>query len=167
MSKTKKYTFTQNKKYYDSLDKKRISVGTLLFNRQGELLIVKPSYKNNWILVGGTVDKGESPSKAAKREIKEETTLAIKNLQLVSIEYKKQDVYLNEALFFLFYGGLLTQKQVAKIKLPANELLEFKFVPVSRAVQILSDTAGSKLPHCLKAIKNKTIAYHENGKLIK
>ncbi|MBU1203146.1 NUDIX hydrolase [Patescibacteria group bacterium] len=160
----KKYTYQQNKKYYNSLDKKRISVGTLFFDSQDKLLLVKPTYKDHWVLVGGTVDKNESPLTAAIRETKEELDLTVKNLRLISVEYKKFDIYKNEALFFLFYGGRLSTKQINKIKLPYSELLDFKFVNINSAKKLLSLTMGSKLNACSKAIKNKTIAYHENGK---
>lgn len=163
----KKYTLEEQKKYYASLDKKRISVGALYFNSKGELLIVKPNYKDHWIVVGGTVDKDESPLEAIIRETTEETSLYIKNLRLVSVEYRQLGSYQNEALFFLFYGGKLSKKQIKQINLPADELDEFKFVPIPEAVELLSDTAGHKLALCLEAIKNKTVIYHENRKLIK
>ncbi len=160
----KKYTFAQHKKYYDTLPKKRISAGVLFFNHKKELLIVKPSYKDNWILVGGTVDKNESPEQAARREVKEETSLSIGKLRLLDIEYKKFDTYRNEALYFLFYGGRLSARQIARIKLPKNELTEFRFVSVNLAKKLLSKTAGNKLDGCLKAIKNQKIIYRENGR---
>lgn len=159
----KKFSYQQNKKYYDSLDKKRVSVGTLFFDKAGKLLIVKPTYKNNWILVGGTVDKNESPMQAALRETKEELNLKVKNLKLLSIEYKKFDTYKNEALFFLFYGGHLSAKEISQIKLPADELENYQFVAIAKAKKLLSLTAGSKLADCMKAIKSKKIVYHENG----
>lgn len=38
----------------------------------GRLLVVKPTYKPGWELPGGSVEDGESPGRAAVREIAEE-----------------------------------------------------------------------------------------------
>lgn len=162
-----KYTLAENKKYYAKLPKKRISVGALFFNNKNELLIVEPNYKNNWLIVGGTVDKNESPYTAIKREIKEEIGLTPKNLKLVCVEYKTHQDYRIEAIYFLFYGGVLKQKQIDSIKIQKSELEKYKFINIKEAIKILSTTTGDKLPYCIEAIKNKKLIYLENGKTIK
>ncbi|WP_431949683.1 NUDIX domain-containing protein [Nocardia lijiangensis] len=43
--------------------------------RKGRVLLAQPSYKPEWIFVGGTVDAGESPRTALERELAEELRL--------------------------------------------------------------------------------------------
>jgi 8-oxo-dGTP pyrophosphatase MutT (NUDIX family) len=41
-------------------------------DRQGRVLLVNPSYKENWDLPGGAVEAEESPHAACRREVAEE-----------------------------------------------------------------------------------------------
>ncbi|MFA6466485.1 MAG: NUDIX hydrolase [Patescibacteria group bacterium] len=161
----KKYTRAQNIKYYAKLPRKRVSVGALFFNNKNQLLIVKPNYKDNWLLVGGSVEKQESPYQGIKREVKEEIGINFKP-RPICIEYQLKKNFQSETIYILFYGGVLNQKQINAIKLQKSELEEYKFISPKLAIKVLSKTAGPRIPHCLKAIKNKQIVYLENGKLI-
>jgi ADP-ribose pyrophosphatase YjhB (NUDIX family) len=43
----------------------------------GEVLLVRLSYRNSWGLPGGLLKRGESPEQAALREVKEESSLEV------------------------------------------------------------------------------------------
>ena len=43
----------------------------------GDVLLVRLSYRNSWGLPGGLLKRGETPQQAARREVKEESTLAV------------------------------------------------------------------------------------------
>ncbi|MGH3701702.1 MAG: NUDIX domain-containing protein [Pseudonocardiaceae bacterium] len=61
--------------FYDSLPRKLIAAAILLFNVEGQVLLVEPTYKPHWDLPGGVVEADESPRAAAHREIAEELSL--------------------------------------------------------------------------------------------
>lgn len=65
-----------------------LGVKVLVINEDGQVLLLKRSDKvtrpGGWDFPGGGVDMGESPDEAARREIKEETSLTVHKLQLVS-----------------------------------------------------------------------------------
>ena len=150
--------------YYQSLPKKRSGSSVLFFNEQGELLIVKPSYREGWLPVGGTVDENESPSETAQRETKEEIGLDLdeSNFELVSICYVSPKLPRTEALQFTFSGGILSTEQIFQIKLPNDELELFKFVTVEEAKKMLSPRLSDKLDIYLDATRNKKIVYLES-----
>jgi len=151
------------KTFYQSLPRKRISAGALFFNEKKELLIVKPSYKDHWSVPGGVVDENESPKEACIREVKEEINLDIKNPRFIGVDYKPARGQRNESLQFVFYGGILTQNQIDKIKLRSGEISEYKFVKAEEAIPLLSKGFQKRMPKCLEAIKNNTGIYSEEG----
>ena len=53
----------------------RVAAGVLVYDDQGRILMVKPTYKNGWDIPGGYVEPDESPAKAAERELVEELGL--------------------------------------------------------------------------------------------
>jgi ADP-ribose pyrophosphatase YjhB (NUDIX family) len=150
------------KKYLEALPKKRMAAGVMFFNQNGELLILKPIYKDGWTIPGGIVDQDESPRECCQREIKEEISLDIKELAFVCVDYKHKQGY-SESLQFMFYGGILREEQIEKIKLDRKELSEFKFVSVREAVEILSPNLRKRILDCRETIKNKKAIYLENG----
>ena len=44
---------------------------------EGRILVVRPTYSNEWMLPGGRVERGETPHGAAVREAREETGLDV------------------------------------------------------------------------------------------
>lgn len=81
------------KKGSNRADKKKIgfSQKAFVFNRNGKFLTMRrthtaPSGPLSWDLPGGVVDYGEKPVAAIRREIKEETGLAVKNLIPFDVE---------------------------------------------------------------------------------
>jgi len=139
-----------------------MGVGALLFNPQGELLIVKTSYKNYWSTPGGAVDKDESPRAACIREVKEEVGVDVGRLRLVSMDYCSKHDEKDESLQMIFDGGVLTETQISGIRLAEGEIDAHQFVSIGRAQELLGPRQSKWLPLCLDAIKNNTFAYLED-----
>lgn len=155
---TKKFT---DEEYAARLPKKQVGTAVLFFNGQGELLIVKPDYREGWLVPGGTTDENESPLHCAVRETQEEIGLEIRDLQLVGVYYgPKKGVY-TDSLKFVFFGGVLDENQISGIKLQTEELEKYAFMSPQEAVPLLSSSLQKSVPVCLEAIKNKTVAYVE------
>ncbi|MDD5527547.1 MAG: NUDIX hydrolase [Patescibacteria group bacterium] len=109
---------------------KGIIVHSLIIN-QGKILILKRAkqedpLKNHWDFPGGTLEDGEQPILGAKREIREETGLVVKDLQLFycvsNIDAKKKKQFIT----LIFLGK--TKANPKKIKLSKREHGEFKWI---------------------------------------
>ena len=131
--------------YLASLPKKRMAAGALIRDEYGNILIVKPIYRADWLIPGGHVEANESPRVAAIREIVEEIGLDIQVSRLLAIEYQHAYADTSESLQFLFDGGVLTPAQIEDIKLPADELSEWRFVPVDTALQLLAPKLAQRI----------------------
>jgi 8-oxo-dGTP pyrophosphatase MutT (NUDIX family) len=57
----------------------------ILLVKDGQILLVKPTYQNGWYLVGGGVKRSETPEQAARREAKEEVGAELGRLELLGI----------------------------------------------------------------------------------
>lgn len=144
------------------LPKKQVGTAILFFNARKELLIVKPDYKEGWLVPGGATDDNESPLHCAIRETKEEIGLDIFELHLVGIYYAHKKGVFTDSLKFIFSGGILTEQQISEIKLQTEELEKYSFVPLEEAMPLLSSSLQKSVPACLEAIKSKVVVYLES-----
>jgi ADP-ribose pyrophosphatase YjhB (NUDIX family) len=157
--------------YYQNLPQKRMGSGALFFDNNkeggqalGRLLIVKPTYRDNWLIPGGVVEEKESPLDCCFREVKEELGLNIAkdNFRLLAIDYMHISAERPESLQFIFYGGVLNQEQIDRMIVPKKELSEYKFVEINQISAYFVERLWKRVR---KAIKNigKNAVYLENG----
>jgi 8-oxo-dGTP pyrophosphatase MutT (NUDIX family) len=154
----KKYT---DEEYAAHLPKKQVGTAVLFFNGQGELLIVKPDYKDGWLVPGGSADENESLLQCALRETKEEIGLTFENLTLIGIYYTPAKGVYTDSLKFIYSGGVLSEDQIANILLQTEELEEYLFLPIIDALPLLSASLQKSVPASLDALRGNTVAYIE------
>lgn len=141
---------------------KDVVVAGLITDEHGNVLIVKPSYKEGWIFPGGFVEEGESPSGAFRREMQAEIGIDIKEpVRLLSVDYRGHS---EEYIMFIFDGGIFTAETISSIKLPPR-LLDFKFVTPEEAMTLLRANSARRLMPTLEARNRTGIAYLENQEL--
>lgn len=137
---------------------KEIAVTALITNEKKEILIIKPSYKEGWILPGGYVEIGESPCDAIQREIEAELGVTdVKPGKLLCVDYHS---HTSEYIMFVFDGGVFTDATITDITLPPR-LVEFKFVSTDEALQLLRANSARRLLPALEAKEKENIAYLE------
>lgn len=151
--------------YAKSLPRKHSGVVVLFFNDKDELLVVKPNYKDGWILVGGSIDDNESPLSSAIRETKEEIGLEISDLHFVSVHYISAVGPFSDSYQFVFNGGKLSNEQIGSIKLQKEELDEYAFVSVEKAKTMLTPRMNARIKISLDVMKNSGCGYAESVKL--
>jgi 8-oxo-dGTP diphosphatase len=92
-------------------DKKELNKNAVavIVNEDNKILLLKRSdypdswMPNKWALVGGGIDKGETPENAIKREVKEETGLEIDDfINAFTIQRHKESI---ETVFTCRYKG--------------------------------------------------------------
>ncbi len=141
---------------------KRMSAACLFFNAQGEILIVKPRYRPEWLLPGGSLERDESPLQGCRREVAEETGLILEKVRLLCLEYQSAHPAGTEAMHFIFYGGVLDNAQVQSIHLPEEELTGFRFCPRLEALGLLVDKLAVRLKFAFQALEEGRIIYVED-----
>jgi 8-oxo-dGTP diphosphatase len=147
--------------YYKNLPKKRMGAGAMFFNNIGEILIVKPTYKDHWSLPGGVVDENESPKQACMREIKEEIGIDAENLNFICVDYTPATNEKTESLQFIFNGGTLDSQQIASIVLIDGEIGEYGFFTREAASELVGTKQKIRFIKCLEAIEKGFSIYFE------
>jgi len=149
--------------YFKNLPKKRMAAGALIFNKGGEILFVKPSYKNYWSLPGGVIEADESPKKACLREVREEIGFDLKSLKFLCVDYISNKEDRGENLQFVFYGGKLSADEIKNIKIDGKEIVEYRFMKIDEALPLLNEKSKKRLPKCLEVLKKNNAIYLDKG----
>lgn len=130
------------KAFHRTLPTKRIAAGAIFLNEAGHVLLVNPTYKDEWETPGGVVEANESPLQGCIREVKEETGLEIRPERLLTVLYKPETDRSTESMVLLFAGGVLSDAEIRCIVLPDDELSEFRFIAAEKLGEFLHPQAA-------------------------
>ncbi len=137
-----------NRWAHKQLPKKRMAAGVLLFDERDRLLLVKPSYRDYWLVPGGIVENNEPPWQAARRETLEEVGLELDQLRLVAMDWRSTDDRYDDSLHFLFDGGTLSADQQASIVCDGVEIIDHRFVSRDEAQKLLNSHLMRRVVPC-------------------
>jgi 8-oxo-dGTP pyrophosphatase MutT (NUDIX family) len=115
------------------------SAGALLSDHDGRLLVLKPNYKSGWTIPGGMMEAdGETPWEACRREVAEETGLAVESGRLVVVDFLRRRERKPGGMRFLFECGRFDATFFDRIVLQVEEISEYQLVGRSTALELLS-----------------------------
>lgn len=146
---------------HSTLPKKRMGAGALFCDDQERVLLVNPTYKPQWEIPGGIVELNESPCQACEREIGEELGLQRTVTRLLSVSYLAPRPHYSEGIMFIFWGGRLSTAEIAQIRLPAQELSEFRFVTLDEAATLLTASLGERVRQSWAILPTERTLYLE------
>jgi 8-oxo-dGTP pyrophosphatase MutT (NUDIX family) len=102
-----------------ALPRRALAAGLVLRNASGQALVVQTSYKTQWEVVGGVVERGEPLATAARREVLEELGVALRVGDLVVVDACTSP----EMLAVLFDGGVLPDDAIDAFTFPDGEIV--------------------------------------------
>ena len=139
-----------------------VSAGALIYDRAGQLLILKPTYKSGWTIPGGIMEAdGESPWEACQREVREETGLEVSHGRLVVMDFRRPKEARPGGIRFLFDCGQLSDKALAGLKLQLEEISESRLVPLPDALTLLRGPIRRRVR---AATRGRALVYLEDGR---
>jgi 8-oxo-dGTP diphosphatase len=143
---------------------KVLASGCILRDHSGRILLVKPTYKPGWEIPGGMVEANESPIQACLREAQEEIGLEVNLGRLLCVDYVGVQIAPLERLMFVFDAGIISDLEIARIVLPADELSEFRFVTLAESQELLPERLALRVRQSLLALEHPPqTVYLENG----
>ncbi|WP_328301888.1 NUDIX hydrolase [Streptomyces sp. NBC_00435] len=134
---------------------KALTAASVLFtDSAGGVVLVQPAYGDpeHWHLPGGGIDSdlGEIPRAAARREVREELGLDLAPGRLLAVNWSHRPGY-PARVRFLYDGGILDSAALARIRLPATELLQWRTVPAAELRRFVKPALRRQIKACLRA----------------
>ncbi|MFD7919653.1 NUDIX domain-containing protein [Streptomyces sp. NPDC059740] len=148
-----------------------LSAAALFTDPLGRILLVKPTYREQWLLPGGGAEPGESAAQAWVREVGEELGVERTPGRLLAVHWLPPDhpdidagkIVPGEVRYVLD-GGTLTEEEIAALRVPADELLGFEFVDSTRAHERMIPVDAQIMLAALRARLSGTTAHLESGR---
>ncbi|MEU0843938.1 NUDIX domain-containing protein [Streptomyces sp. NPDC005962] len=148
-----------------------LSAAALVTDPLGRVLLVKPTYREQWLLPGGAAEPGESPAHACRREISEELGLTREPGRLLAVHWLPPDhpditpgMRVPGEIRYILDGGTLTHEEIAAVRTPAEELTGFEFVDFTQVEQRMIPVDARILLAALRARLSGTTAHLEGGR---
>lgn len=140
------------------------AAGALIFDGSGRLLILKPTYKTGWTIPGGVMEAdGETPWDACQREVREECGLEVRSGRLACVDFRPQRPGRPGGMRFLFDCGVVDDAALASIVLQAEEISEYRLVPLDEAFELLRGPVRRRVR---AAVRRRRCVYLENGRRV-
>jgi len=111
------------------------TVGALIFNPEGKLFLMRShKWKGKWVVPGGHIELGERMEDALRREVKEETSLDIYDIQFLCFQEFIYDERFWKRSHFIFFD-YACRTDSAEVQLN-EEAEEYIWVTVDEALTL-------------------------------
>jgi 8-oxo-dGTP diphosphatase len=138
------------------------SAGALIFDRAGQLLILKPTYKSGWTIPGGVMEAdGETPWEACQREVREECGIDIHRGQLVCMDFRRPRPGRPGGIRFLFHCGAIGDESFAAVVIQPEEVSEYRLAALPEALPLLRQPIRRRVRAATSA---RGLVYLEDGR---
>jgi 8-oxo-dGTP diphosphatase len=150
--------FTDAATWYASLPVLYAAAAALITDAAGQVLLVKPNYRDHWTLPGGICEHAEPPHAACAREVREELGLDLPVGRLLVIDWAPPDGERpNPIMHFVFDGGTLAGPD--GIVLQQEELDDYRFTDPAAVADYLPPFIAPRIPAALTARASGAAAY--------
>lgn len=141
-----------------NLPQKRWWSWALFFDKDWNILLLEPSYKDNWEIPGGIIEEDESPKETCIREIEEELWLDIQVWDLLCLEYQREE---DDSYMFIFDWWVLSENDIKEIKIQESEIKSFEFLSLKDLKPKVLHKMFLRIQKAIEAKTKKTSIYYE------
>lgn len=141
--------------------RKRVGADALIRDLEGDILIVKPSYKPGWDLPGGMSEANEPPLDTVRRELREELSLELSIGRMLCVDWVAPHGPWDDLVAMVFDGGVVADPSM--IRLDDTEITQARFVPLAECNKLLRPRMIGRTIAAHTALSNGTVQYLQNG----
>lgn len=145
-----------NGEFLNSFPRKRITAGALIRDVAGRVLLVQPTYREDWLTPGGTVESRESPAQGAGREVLEELGVRLLVGRPLVMQWVQPKDDPDGVLNFVYDGGTVTASSIERFRLPPVELASYRFVEPELVPTLASPETSARVAAALEAVAHDT-----------
>ncbi|MBA3489347.1 MAG: NUDIX hydrolase [Longispora sp.] len=150
--------------FLDRQHKVLAAAAALFRDEHGQFLLLKTWYRDSLVLPGGMFEPGDSPRRAAKREVLEELGLDITLGRLLVVDHRSASIDTPESLQFIFDGGLWMAAQQEAMVLQAEEIVSAHWVsPAEIPTLVDPGSSGHRILQAIEASADGSTRYLEDG----
>lgn len=135
-----------------------LGAAALFTDEIGRVLLVKPTYRTQWLLPGGCMEAGEGPDQTCWREVQEELGLSMPLGRLLAVHWlapghpdRTEGVPFPGEVRYVMDGGTLTPRDIARMRLPQDELSGYEFLDSRGAAERMIPVDAQILLAALRA----------------
>ncbi|WP_433260612.1 NUDIX domain-containing protein [Micromonospora vinacea] len=158
-------TWTEPATWYANLASFYAAAAAFITDPAGNVLLVKPTYRDHWAFPGGYVDEGEYPHDACAREIREELGISVMVGDLLVVDWAPPAGQRPRAIIsFTFDCGSIAN--LDGLDLPGDELEDAAFFSPGEAKQRLPDNVTTRVHAAASARDLHVPLYLAGGSVI-
>ncbi|MET8042001.1 NUDIX hydrolase [Micromonospora sp. NPDC005215] len=158
-------TWTEPATWYANLASFYAAAAAFITDPDGNVLLVKPTYRDHWAFPGGYVDEGEYPHDACAREIYEELGLSVVVGNLLVVDWAPPAGQRPRAIIsFTFDCGSVAN--LDGVNLPRQELEDVAFFSHRQADQRLPGNVATRVHAAMSARDRRTPVYLADGSVV-
>lgn len=144
------------------LPTKRVIAQGLITDGEGRALLCELTYKKEWDLPGGVVDRHESPAAAVRREVAEELQLDVEVGELLEVNWLPAYKQWDDALLLVFNLGVHPEARVDAV-LQRSEIAGIHWCDIERVREHCAPYAARHLERLLQRQAGDNTLYLEDG----
>ncbi len=145
------------------LPRKRAISQLLVRDTDDRVLLCQLTYKRDWDLPGGVVEVGESPQRAAGREVAEELGLDLPAGPLLLTDWLPPWSGWDDALCLVFDGGRHEAAILDRMVKETREIRSAKFCTAAQVAERCADFTAGRVAAALANVDTAAPAYVERG----
>jgi 8-oxo-dGTP pyrophosphatase MutT (NUDIX family) len=138
-----------------------VAAGALLFNPDGQVLLIKNRLRDSWEYPAGASDGRESPIEACRREVAEEVGLHLERYRLIGVDFFHRATP-NGNLLFTF-ATEVSYEHASAVKPEFLEVVEYRWVDREAALELISPRLKSRLRELFAAYDHDKPVYLHTG----
>lgn len=123
----------------------------------GQVLLVEPTYRSDWLTPGGTVESHESPRQGAEREVREELGMPLPIGRPLVMQWEQAEDDPDGVLHFAYDGGTVDTSTIDRFCLPPIELASYRFVDPDGVTALASPDTAARVTAALEAVERGTL----------
>ncbi|WP_433538654.1 NUDIX domain-containing protein [Micromonospora sp. CA-249363] len=155
-------TWTEPATWYANLASFYAAAAAFITDPAGNVLLVKPTYRDHWAFPGGYVDEGEYPHDACAREIREELGVALTVGDLLIVDWAPPTGQRPRAIVsFTFDCGSVAGPD--GFKLPGGELEDAAFFSCDETERHLPENVSTRVSAAIRARGRRSPIYLAGG----